>query len=300
MQLNELRKELRFNGELTDLIETLKNIAAAQYHMMEKEKQRFEDFMKAFSGFFRVVDLVRVDNPLVHEASDVLGIIVVTSDSGFMGGLNQGVIRTALRCQGARGNSKTRLVVIGDKGATTFSDAGRDFKFFPGVDQARIYEHALEIRDYVVGQVLNGNIGKLMAVYSRPLTFTAQTIEVISLLPCAALFDRHADSEVSRLTPGRGFLADARQVIVESSFSAMVEYLSGVWVASKLYEIFEDSKLAEFSARAMHLEESLQKLEKNQKKLRHQCFKAAHEKIDKGMRETFAADKKRRRRYIGT
>jgi len=298
MQLNELRKELQFNGELTELIETLKNIAAAQYHMMEKEKQRFEEFMNAFSGFFRIVDLVKVDNPLVHEASEVLGIIIVTSDSGFMGGLNQGVIRAALRCQGARGNSKTRLIVIGEKGATTFSDAHRKFKSFPGIDQERLYEHALEIRDYVVGEVLTGNIGRLMVVYPRPLSFTAQTIEVISLLPCAALFDREAESEVSRRTFGQEFLAEARDVIVESSFSDMVEYLSGVWVASKLYEIFEDSKLAEFSARAMHLEESLQKLEKTQKKLRHQCFKAAHEKIDKGMRESFAADKKRRRRHM--
>ena len=87
-------------------------------------------------------------------------------------------------------------------------------------------------------------------------------------------------------------------MIVESSFSDMVEYLSGVWVASKLYEVFEDSKLAEFSARAMHLEDSLQKLEKNQKKLRHMCFKAAHERIDKGMRESYAADKKRRRKSL--
>jgi ATP synthase F1 gamma subunit len=298
MQLNELRKELRFNGELTELIETLKNIAAAQYHLMEKEKQRFDEFMDAFSGFFRVVDLVKVDNPLVHEISDTLGIIIITSDSGFMGGLNQGVIRAALRCQGGRGNRNTHLIVIGDKGATTFSDADREYQFFPGIDQERLYEQALEIRDYAVGKVLEGRIGRLMVVYPRPLSFTAQTIESISLLPCGALFDREAESEVSRRTSDRGVLAEAREVIVESSFSDMVEYLSGVWVASKLYEILEDSKLAEFSARAMHLEDSLQKLEKNQKKLSHMCFKAAHEKIDKGMRESFAADKKRRRRHI--
>ena len=85
-------------------------------------------------------------------------------------------------------------------------------------------------------------------------------------------------------------------MIVESSFSDMVEYLAGVWVTSKLYEVFEDSKLAEFSARAMHLEDSVQKLEKEEKDLRHKCFKAAHEKIDKGMRESFAAGKKQRRR----
>jgi adenine-specific DNA methylase len=69
-----------------------------------------------------------------------------------------------------------------------------------------------------------------------------------------------------------------------------------VWVTSKLFEVFEDSKLAEFSARAMHLEGSQQKVEKNYKKLRHQTFKAVHEKIDKGMRESFAARGGQRKR----
>ena len=39
MQLSELRKELEFNTELVQLLDTLKNIAAAQYHVMEKEKR---------------------------------------------------------------------------------------------------------------------------------------------------------------------------------------------------------------------------------------------------------------------
>jgi len=142
-------------------------------------------------------------------------------------------------------------------------------------------------------------MGKVVVVYPRPISFTAQTIETVNLLPCAELFDASSGSEVGRRVEGRGFLAKATQVIVESSFSDMVEYLAGVWVTSRLYEIFEDSKLAEFSARALHLEGSFQKLEKELKKIKHLCFKAAHEKIDKGMRESFSAkgsQKKRRRR----
>ena len=69
----------------------------------------------------------------------------------------------------------------------------------------------------------------------------------------------------------------------------MVEYLAGAWVTSKLFEVFEDSKLAEFSARAMHLEGSVQTVEKTYEKVRRQVFKAVHELIDKGMRECHAA-----------
>jgi ATP synthase F1 gamma subunit len=297
MQLNEIRKELRFNTELVQLIETLKNIAASQYHAMEREKERFDDFMNAFSGFFRVVNLVQVEDPLVKPATDVLGIVVITSDSGFMGGLNQGVIRRALAAQGELPNDKVALVIIGDKGNMTFSDMDRQFKFFPGIGQETIYEQSVQIKDYIVQEVLARRMGRVTIVYPRPLSFSAQTVEQINILPCAELFDKDAESEVShRLSRNVPILAEARRVIVESSFSAMVEYLSGTWVASKLFEVFEDSKLAEFSARAMHLEGSFQKLQKEQKRIKHMFFKAAHEQIDKGMRESFASRGKTRKK----
>jgi ATP synthase F1 gamma subunit len=294
MQLSEIRKELRFQTELLNLIETLKNIAASQYHIMEKEKERFDQFMDAFAGFFRVVNLVDVDDPLVRVVSDVLGIVVVTSDSGFMGGLNQGVLRAAAEAQGGLPNEKVSLVVIGDKGAASVGDQGRAFKFFQGIDRERIYEQAVEVKDYLVKEVLQRRMGKVVVVYPRPVSFTSQTIERAHLLPCAELFDLKADSEVSQHAKGKGLLAEAGKVIVESSFSDMLEYLAGVWVSSRLYVIFEDSKLAEFSARAMHLEGSHDKIQKEQKKIKHLASKAAHEQIDKGMRESFAATKSKR------
>jgi len=299
MQLNEIRKELKFNTELVQLIETLKNIAAAQYHVLEKEKERFDDFMNAFSEFFRAVNLVEVQNPLVRVTTDVMGIVVVTSDAGFMGGLNQGVMRAGLAAQGDRPDDQVEWVVVGEKGASAFSDQDRKFKFFKGINQETIYEQSVEVKDYIVSEVLANRMGKVVLAYPKSLSFSSQTIEVINILPCAELFDASADSEVSHRFKGDGILARASKIIVESSFSDMVEYLASVWVTSRLYEVFEDSKLAEFSARALHLEGSFQKLEKEHKKIKHLCFKAVHEKIDKGMRESFSAkgsSKKRKKR----
>jgi len=289
MHRNELRKEVRFCKELLSLIETLKNVAGAQYHLMEKEKERFDRFMDAFAGFFRVVNLVEVDNPLVRVACDTLGLVIVTSDAGFMGGLNQGVVRAAFAARESLGARDVALVVIGEKGAGIVGDRHGPFKFFGGVNQATIYEQAVAVKDYLVQEVLARRMGRVLVAYPKPISFSAQTIEVITLLPCGELFNREAQSEVAEHWRQKGFVAEARKVIVESSFDEMVKYLASVWVTSKLFEVFEDSKLAEFSARAMHLEGSQQKVEKNYKKLKHQFFKASHELIDKGMRESFAA-----------
>jgi ATP synthase F1 gamma subunit len=297
-QLNELRKELRFNIEFLQLIQTLKNIAASQYHLLEKEKERFDDFMRAFGDFFRVVNLVGVANPLVAGGGDVLGIVVVTSDSGFMGGLNAGVIEAARREQGDLPEERVRWIVIGDKGSATFLDHNLAFKYFKGISQDTRYEQALEIRDYIVGEVVARRMGRVSLVYPHPVSFTQQTIETIRILPCADLFDRAEPAESDRIPEpmaANPLLRAAREVIVESSFDDMVRYLAEVWVVSRLYEVFEDSKLSEYAARAMHLEGSIQKLEKDLKQLRHRCFRASHEMVDKGMRESFSSRKKKKK-----
>lgn len=298
MQLAELKKEMRFNAELLSLIGTLKNIAASRYHTLERDKERFDQFMTSFADFFRCVDLAEVDNPLVKQVADVLGIIIVTSDSGFMGGLNAGVIDAAFHAQGDISDDKTRLIVVGDKGAGRLMDIGREYKFFKGIADETRYEQALEMTDYVVNEVKERRIGKLVMVYPKPESFSKQIIDTINVLPCAALFDKSADSEIAKLAdhkPQKAF-ADARKVIVESSFTDMVEYLARTWLTSQLFEAFEDSKLSEYAARAMHLEGSNQKLEKDFKKLKYQFFRASHEKIDKGMRESFSAGNIRKKK----
>lgn len=297
MQLHELKKDLIFNKDLLSLVSTLKNVAGAQFHLLEKKKQRFDAFMNAFAGFFRVVNLVDVVNPLVRVESDVTGLLIVTSDSGFMGGLNSSVIRAGLAAVENLPKDKVKIIVVGDKGAGVLEDQP-DLKKFGGISQDTIYEQSVVIKDYLMREVKARRIGKLMVAYPKALSFSTQTIDVVNLLPCGDLFDKETPSEVTEHVGARRFIAEAREVVVESSFDDMVEYLSGVWVTSKLFEIFEDGKLAEFSARAMHLEGSLQKVEKEYKMVKQKCFKATHELIDKGMRESFAAKstKKKKKR----
>ncbi len=296
MQLNELRKELKFNKELLSLVETLKNVAGSQFHLLEKKKARFDAFMDAFAGFFRVVDLVDVVNPFVRAESEVTGLVIVTSDSGFMGGLNAGVLRAAQEAVDHLPAAQVSYVVIGEKGAGAVSDQRLPFKFFPGINQDTIYEQAVVIKDWLMGEVAERRMGRVIVAAPKALSFSAQTIHVLDLLPCGNLFDRSEAPPIKALTGPKRFLAEAREVIVESSFDDMVKYLSGIWVTSKLFEIFEDGKLAEFGARAMHLEGSLQKVEKEYAKTRQKCFKASHELVDKGMRESFAAKSTKRRR----
>ncbi|OGX21857.1 MAG: hypothetical protein A3K54_01300 [Omnitrophica WOR_2 bacterium RBG_13_44_8] len=57
----------------------------------------------------------------------------------------------------------------------------------------------------------------------------------------------------------------------------------------KFHEIFGLSRLAELSARFVHLEDSEGKIDQLNKQLRLQYYRQRHEMIDRSMRELFAA-----------
>jgi len=274
LSTQKLKKELRMNMELTELLDALKWIALAQFRMLQRKKERFVSFENAFEGFFQMIDFSGVSHPFVAGAGK-LGIIMVTSDEGFMGGLNVRVITTALSYPGA---DKAQLIIIGDKGAAYLKDLGRDFVKFPGVTAEGRYEAAIKVRDYIMKESLGGRFSRLILVYPRPVSFTVHEIEVLKTLPCNELFEKR-----------QKLIDEAGYIIVESAMPKLIEYLVETWITQKLFEVFEDSKLSEFSARAVHLEESHQVLQQRDKMLKFQFFKSQHNLIDKGIRETFSS-----------
>ncbi len=280
--LSEAKKELNFNHEFVQLIEVLKEIAASQFQAHLRKKERFERFLTSFGGFFKMVDLVTKEHPLVCNASETTGLVMVTSDEGFMGGLNAMVIQTALnQVEGKR----RRLVVVGSRGADYLKDAREEYVSFPGIISENRYEQAVKLKDFLVESVLKGEFGAVLLVYPRPISFTVLKPEVVFLLPCAQLFQKG----------GEELLSSKQKVLVESPISSIVEYLVEMWLIYKLCEIFEDSKLAELAARTQRLEQSYDTLSQKEVVLKHRYFRSRHEFVDKGMRETFASALLRRK-----
>lgn len=277
----KLKKDLELNIELTELLDVLKGIASSEFRILEKRKERFAKFIDAFEGFFQMIDFSSVEHPFAKGKGN-LGIIMITSDEGFMGGLNTRVINTALSCAGAE---KGELIIVGVRGASYLKGLGRKFTGFPGVTSEERYEAALKLKDYIMKEGLAGKFGRLILVYPKPISFTVQKVETIKILPCGELFEKR--EKVAQV---------AEHIIMESSLSSMIEYLVGTWITQKLFGVFEDSKLAEFSAKTVHLEGSHQVLLQKSKQLRSQYFRSHHDLVDKGMRETFSAQIMRRRK----
>ena len=272
--LSAIKKDLDFNRGLSSLIEVLKNIAVSQYRALEHKIKTFEKFSATVESFFEFIDPGIINHPFLVPKEKVQAVVAVTSDSGMLGGLNMQVVNAALN---ELEKIPGKLIVIGERGKNYARESGVSFVAFSGIKDEERFGQAMQLRDYIVSKVLDGSISYVQVVYPRPITFTIQRVEKINFLPFVFPTEKRISAE---LIP---------EIIFESRFSDIVEYLVYLWMGHKIYEIFGWSRLAEFAARFVHLEESSQKLKEMDAKMRLQYFRVRHELIDRNMRELFSA-----------
>jgi ATP synthase F1 gamma subunit len=272
--LSSLKKDLEFNKGLASLIEALKSIAVSQYRVLERRVQTFEKLFPVIESFIELVDIANINNVFLNPQNKPQAVVAVTSDSGLLGGLNMQVVNRALKELEA---IPGKLVVVGEKGKIYIRESNIPFVAFSGIKDEERYPQAMQLRDYLVSRVLSGEFGHLKVVYPRPVSFTVQKVEVVTFLPFTEPAKKFTKKEVPQ------------GIMMESTPSDIIEYIAYLWIGQKLFEIFGLSRLAEFAARYVHLEESAQKLKELDGKTRLEYFRVRHEIIDRNMRELFAA-----------
>ncbi|HBO96464.1 MAG TPA: hypothetical protein DE315_07165 [Candidatus Omnitrophica bacterium] len=279
--IQKIKEEMYLNVDMAELMEVLKGIAISEFWALAKKQGRFARFMKAFDGFFDIVDFHQVRHPMA-TGQGKLALLMVTSNEGFMGGLNTRVINAALANPEA---DAAEWIIVGEQGANQLAGMNKRFKAFPGVVSEECYDASVQLRDHIMQETRKGAFGRLTVYYPKSVSFMVQRVEEVNILPCRELFQKKG--KTSAIGPG--------ELIIESSLQSMIQYLVETWIVQRFYEILEDSKLAEFSARTVHLEESFQLLQERGKGIRFQYLRSWHELIDKGMRDIFSAQSIRRK-----
>ncbi len=268
--LPNIKKDLEFTRELSTLVGVLKNIAVSQFHSLEQKLRSFGGIYSSIDGFFELLANSGVSHPFLRESTGSQALIAVTSDAGLLGGLNMQVIAAA---RAELATNPGNLIIVGEKGKMYARDMGLSYAAFPGIDDNNRYSQAMQLRDYVMRKMAEEGMPKLKIIYPFPVSITVQRVEMMTILP-------YAVKKVSGNVPDS---------IIESPPARIVEYLAYLLLGSRLYDVFGWSRLAEFAARFMHLEDSLQKLKEMDNKLRLQYFRVRHELIDRNMRELFSA-----------
>jgi ATP synthase F1 gamma subunit len=273
--LSSIKKDMEFNNGLSSLIETLKTISVAQFRALEQKLKAYEKFDETFENFLKFIDLAKINHPFLKPSNKLQIVIAVTSDSGLLGGLNMTVVNTAIQ---QLEQIPGKLVIVGERGRIYAAEARIPFTAFSGIKDEERYSQAMQLRNYVLGKVYENSAGYLKVVYSHPVSLTVQEVRVVSFLPFS-----------EKPKDGKATKEIFSEVMFESEPGDIVEYLLYLYMGQKLYDIFGLSRLAEFAARFMHLEESSQRLKDMDKKVRLEYFRVRHELIDRNMRELFSA-----------
>jgi ATP synthase F1 gamma subunit len=274
--LSQIKKDLDFNLNLYNLIEVLKEIAIAQYRILEKKIRTFDDVFVALGNIFTLMQSSNIEHPLLRTAGRQPGVIALTSDAGLLGGLNMGVMTQAIK---EAEKIRAKLIIIGEKGQMYAQESGLPFVIFKGVKDETRFAQAQELRNYILDEELNLRLGDLKIVYPVALSIVSQQVKVLQLFPFTKPEQFRQPAAPS----------EVKDVVMESQPGDILQYWIYLHLGQKFYQIFGLARLAELSARFSHLETSKTKIDQLNKELRLQYFRQRHEMIDKNMRELFAA-----------
>src|SRR5512135_3302881 len=151
--INRLKEDLRFANELVGMIEILKATSTRQFRILqgrrtqfEPFKERLEEFIEAFSGEY-------LTHPFLEEQRHLpKAVVMVTSEEGFLGGLNAGVIQAGLEQAGVGDD----LIVLGERGARQIAEnIATDFTVLPGIGDDVTFDRAVAIRDLLIDKFLS-------------------------------------------------------------------------------------------------------------------------------------------------
>lgn len=285
--LVKLRENLRFARELQELIEVLKGATASQFRGLQLRRKGFEEYKVKLDEFAAAIDVRQIRHPFLRERQGLpKAVVLITSDEGFIGGLNAQVIAMGLE----QTAPEDELVVIGERGARYLSEVRTEaFTVLPGIGDDITYKRAVAVRDLLIGKFMARKIGSVLVSYPRFLSLTAQHVEVSRILPCGDIFgSAFGQASGQEHTIKRGPIR-RQAALMEPSPQAIVDIYVRAWLMQKLYDMFWESKLSECAARIIHLEGSHEEILSSNKKLMHEYFKHLHERSDKNIREIFAS-----------
>ncbi len=281
MSKMKLKEQMQATNDLSDIVDVMKQVASTQLRQLEGQHVRFELFSSALREFFYWMNVKDVKHPFFRSEAAARLIVLITSDAGFLGGLN-----TAITDEGFNGFDRKRgdaIAVIGDRGRQLLEDIGCPAEgTFPGISAAIGREEIHAVEKLTVEGVLAKRFGSVTVVYPHYFSITRQAVSRFELFPCRAVPQEDPAALERVPTP---VVSLKEQFLLESPLEAMIAFLVEQWTSERLYSLFWHSKLSELAARMFHLEESQQELSSEKKQLSAVYVKIVHEETDRSIRE---------------
>lgn len=265
----QLRDELRFVSEFNTLFDVVQQTAVTQMRHLEEKGAR----ARALSGliqqeFFPLLPQAAARHPFICGGSKGRLLVVITSDEGLVGPLHANVIEEAKR----RVMEPGAWLFLGQRGFRMVSA-----QQMPGQAQSiamppeeRTDEQLSRVQQFIVKQYSAQRLKDVWIIAPKYVSMTHQEVFSQQLLPLP--MDKHP-------------MRDER-LVIEPALDLVIQRLAQTWLEAVLRDCYWSARKAECAARAMHVEASRQELSRQNVRVRHEFFKALHERVDVMVRET--------------
>lgn len=273
--ITRLKQNLDFNKNLGDLIEVMKLASTLQFNQFRLSRQPYEEFLSSLEKIFNHLREKQARNIFFGVPVDSpSALVLLSSDEGFLGEFNVLLVNKLMEAAGR----DDEIIVLGQQGANYLQDLKIKFNVFPSLSDKLEFNRIQGLRDHILELYRQKKVFRVKIVYARFINIISQQIESEVLLPLPEGF-----------SGGQAGLGRKGEFLIEPDPGAVIEEWVKLWLSSRLYQIFWSSKLAEFSARIMHLEASIQELGRINRRLRLEYFKYLHGLSDKTIREISAS-----------
>ncbi|MCU0666238.1 MAG: F0F1 ATP synthase subunit gamma [Candidatus Omnitrophica bacterium] len=269
-------------AEILDLILILKDIATTLFQKSAKSKQILIDFVTYFTDFFKMASFFGTDHPLVHPKSNATAILVVSSESAFMGDMNSRLIRS-MQAEADKNNAND-IIVLGNKaGEKIKAVLGKTKKVHVVTDIHKNgnYKTSINTKDYIINEVMEGRIGKIVAVYPFAININLIRPKVAVLFPSTEAFPVDNKEEPKE--------ESIEHVVVESDKNDILGYLASLWLTCRIYELLMNCECSGFAAQVQQLESAGDRLKKEKLLLGVAVKKSRKSDISKSLAEVFAS-----------
>jgi len=313
----------------------MKGVASVELKRLEMEQPVGMELVEEMKGLFRTLSEAGVETRLLEGETSLrskrnnlsapeiassakdrwrtrndadLVLVLLTTESGFVGDLNAQVVRRGMELIDAVEGAYA-VLVIGGQGHRLLLEQRVPHTFFENSGRAYLSpEVRLNLEEAVLEQLFRKRLHRVVLVYSKFHSIGYQEMVAEQLLPWVGSGEIASSAKNSAKNLGgsaaigggrwrtrndadAGARNDAveREFEIETSMADSEEQIVRWWVGAWLEPAAWNTKLSELGSRILHLESSTDELDHLIRELRQTYLRKLHEEIDQQIRETYAS-----------
>ncbi|MFH1459370.1 MAG: FoF1 ATP synthase subunit gamma [Candidatus Omnitrophota bacterium] len=277
--ISKLKYSLTFNQSLDNIINILKIATSIQLRQFQAKSWEQQSFISEINKSLAFLSAEEVSKHqfVAREKQSPKGVVVITSDEGFLGELNTLLVNAGIA---EKNSEQDVLVIIGAKGAQSLREMKQNHLYFSQVKGETYFNESHKLKQYITQEYLKKRFNQIVIIYAEFISITAQRVRRQTLLPFPITELKGIEKREKESN---------KTLLIEPSVESIIEGLISLNLDYSLRRILYSSKLSEFAARLMHLERSYQELSRKNKQLSLEYFKSLHALADKRIREISAS-----------